>query len=91
MKIYVAAAAEPLRKKKKEGVKLRNHQNWWFSEFQLPPLNANVLFCRFFLNLTSPVYDQTQGVCVEVWELSSSCAQCVLPGIFLGGGLMVLV
>ncbi len=27
------------------------HQNWWFSEFH-PPLDANVLFCRFFLNLT---------------------------------------
>ncbi len=27
------------------------HQNWWFSEFH-HPLNANVLFCRFFKNLT---------------------------------------
>jgi hypothetical protein len=27
------------------------HQNWWFSEFH-PHLDANVLFCRFFLNLT---------------------------------------
>ncbi len=26
-------------------------QNWWFSEFH-PPLNANVLFCKFFFNLT---------------------------------------
>jgi hypothetical protein len=32
-------------------VKLRNHENWWFSEFQ-PHLNVNVLFCRFFSNLT---------------------------------------
>ncbi len=29
-----------------------------FPEFH-PPLNVNVLFCRFFFNLT--VYDQTQG------------------------------
>ncbi len=28
-----------------------SHQNWWFSEFH-PPLNANVLFCKFFFNLT---------------------------------------
>ncbi len=27
------------------------YQNWWFSQFH-PSLNANVLFCRFFLNLT---------------------------------------
>jgi len=27
------------------------HQSWWFSEFH-PPLNANVLLCRFFFNLT---------------------------------------
>ncbi len=37
--------------KKKDRVKLRNHQNCWFSEFH-PPLDANVLFSRFFLNLT---------------------------------------
>jgi hypothetical protein len=37
--------------KKRDRVKLRNHQNWWFSQFQ-PPLNVNVLFCRFFSNLT---------------------------------------
>jgi hypothetical protein len=29
---------------------------FWIS----PPLNANVLFCKFVLNLT-PLYDQTQG------------------------------
>jgi hypothetical protein len=41
--------------KRNDRVKLRNHQNWWFSEFQPPPplpLNANLLFCSFFLNLT---------------------------------------
>jgi hypothetical protein len=37
--------------KKRDRVKLRNHENWWFSEFQ-PHLNVNVLFCRFFSNLT---------------------------------------
>jgi hypothetical protein len=30
VKIYVVAV-EALRKKKKERVKLSNHQNWWFS------------------------------------------------------------
>jgi hypothetical protein len=50
VKIYVAAV-EVLRKKERQ-VKLRNHQNWWFSEFH-PQLNANVLLCRgFFFNLT---------------------------------------
>ncbi len=37
--------------KKRDRVKLRNHENWWFSEFQ-PHLNVNVLFGRFFSNLT---------------------------------------
>jgi hypothetical protein len=34
-----------------------------FRVFSQHPLNANVLFCRFFLFLISlhPVYDQTQG------------------------------
>ncbi len=46
VKIYVAAM-EALRKKQKDRVKLRNHQNWWFSEFH-SMLNVNVNFCRFF-------------------------------------------
>ncbi len=33
--------------KKKDRVKLRKPSNGWFSQFH-PPLNANVLFCRFF-------------------------------------------
>jgi hypothetical protein len=36
------------------------HQNWWFSEFH-PRLNANVLFCKFFWNLTLCMYDQNSG------------------------------
>ncbi len=56
VKIYVATV-EPLRKKK-DRVKLRSHQNWWFCEFHPLEfhhpefLNASVLFCRFFFNLT---------------------------------------
>ncbi len=37
--------------KRKDEMKLNSHQSWWFSEFH-PPLNANVLFCRFFQNIT---------------------------------------
>jgi hypothetical protein len=33
--------------KKKDRMKLRKPSNGWFSQFH-PPLNANVLFCRFF-------------------------------------------
>jgi len=40
VKIYVAAVEA-----------LRTDFLWWFSQFQ-PPLNANVLFGTFFLNLT---------------------------------------
>jgi hypothetical protein len=36
--------------KRKTGWNSVYHQNWWFSEFH-PPLNANVLFYRCFLNL----------------------------------------
>jgi len=49
VKIYVAAL-EALRKKGKTGWNSVYDQNWWFSEFHRP-LNANVLFCRFSLNL----------------------------------------
>jgi hypothetical protein len=48
VKIYVAAV-EALRKRRKT-VKLRKPSKW-FPEFH-PRLNANVLFCRFFFNLT---------------------------------------
>jgi hypothetical protein len=52
VKIYVAASSGGAQGKTKDRVKLRNRQNWWFSEFH-PLLNANVLFCRFFFsNLT---------------------------------------
>ncbi len=50
VKIYVAAR-QALRKKDRQDERQVYHQNWWFSEFH-PPLNANVLFCRFILNLT---------------------------------------
>ncbi len=46
VKIYVAAL-QALRKKDRQDQRQVYHQNWWFSEFH-PPLNANVLFCRFF-------------------------------------------
>jgi len=45
VKIYVSVV-EALRKKERQG-----ETQEWFPEFH-PPLNANVLFCRFFLNLT---------------------------------------
>jgi hypothetical protein len=53
VKIYVAAAVKALGKKGKTGWNSVYYQNWWFSEFHTPPpLNANVLFFRFFLNFT---------------------------------------
>ncbi len=49
VKIYVAAV-EALSQKGKTGWNSVYHRNWCFSSF--PPLNANVLSCKFFLNLT---------------------------------------
>jgi hypothetical protein len=46
--ILYVAAVEPLRKKERQG---ENHQIDGFLSFS-PPLNANVLFCRVFFNLT---------------------------------------
>jgi len=58
VKIYVAAVMRSA--KKKDSVKLSLPQKLMvFSESQ-GPLNANVLFCRLFLNLTL-LNDQTQG------------------------------
>jgi len=40
------------QEKKKDRVKLRKPSKiWWFPEFH-PPLNVNVVFCKFFFNLT---------------------------------------
>jgi hypothetical protein len=51
VKIYVAAV-EGLRKKERQDETQCSPPIWGFSEFH-PPLNANVLFCRFFFkNLT---------------------------------------
>jgi hypothetical protein len=50
VKIYVAAVWSVEEKGKIRWNSIY-HQNRWFSEFH-PPLNANVLFCRFLKNLT---------------------------------------
>jgi hypothetical protein len=50
VKIYVAAV-EALRKKERQDETQFTTKIDVFSEFH-PPLNANVLFCRFVLNLT---------------------------------------
>jgi NADH:ubiquinone oxidoreductase subunit 6 (subunit J) len=59
VKIYVAAAVEALRKKEREDETQFTTKIDGFLSF-IPPLNASVLFCRFFLK-SHPVLDQTQG------------------------------
>ncbi len=56
VKIYVAAAVEALRGKKKDRVEASKLMVFWVSPRSL---NANVLFCRFFFE-SHTVYDQTQ-------------------------------
>jgi hypothetical protein len=51
VKIYVAAAVEELRKKKRQDETQFTTKIDGFLSF-IPPFNANVLFCRFLLNLT---------------------------------------
>jgi len=51
VKIYVAAAVEALRKKERQDDTQFTTKIDGFLQFH-PSLNANVLFCRFFLNLT---------------------------------------
>jgi hypothetical protein len=59
-KKYVAAV-EALRKKEREDETQFTTKIGGFLSFTSPPPpNANVLFCRFFKNLTL-VYNQTQG------------------------------
>jgi hypothetical protein len=48
---YICSSSGGAQEKGKTGWHSVYHQNWWFSEFH-PPLNASVLFCRFFKNLT---------------------------------------
>ncbi len=48
----IGSSSEGAQDKGKTGWNSIYHQNWWFSEFRfIPPLNANVLFCRFYFNL----------------------------------------
>jgi hypothetical protein len=56
VKIYVAAV-EALRKKERQDETQLTTKIDGFLSFTLP-LSANVLFCRFFMNLT--LYDETQ-------------------------------
>jgi hypothetical protein len=58
MKIYVAAV-EALRKKERQDETQFTTKIDGFLSF-IPPLNANVLFCRFCFE-SHPMYDQTQG------------------------------
>jgi hypothetical protein len=58
VKIYVAAV-EALRKKERQDETQFTTKIDGFLSFK-PPLNANVLFSRFFFEC-HPVYDQTQG------------------------------
>jgi hypothetical protein len=51
VKIYVAAAVEALPKKERQDETQFTTKIDGFCEFR-PPLNANVLFCRFFVHLT---------------------------------------
>jgi len=62
VKIYVLAAVEALRKKRKDGSKPDETQFGTKSGASLsltPPLKANANFCRFFFE-SHPVLDQTQ-------------------------------
>ncbi len=57
MKISVAAAVEVLTKKERQDeTQLTTKIDGFLSSL----LNANVLFCRFFVE-SHPVYDQTQS------------------------------
>jgi hypothetical protein len=47
----ICSSSGGVQEKGKTGWNSDYHQNWWFSEFH-PLLNANLLFCRFFFNLT---------------------------------------
>jgi len=57
VKIYVAAV-EALRKKRKDGMKLNYHQNWWYFEFEHPaprppfPWMLTYIFASGFFNIT---------------------------------------
>jgi hypothetical protein len=55
VKIYVAAV-EALRKKERQDETEFTTKIDGFLSFTPPPLNANVLFCRFFWE-SHPVYD----------------------------------
>ncbi len=60
MKIYVAGGTEGAQEKKdrQDETQFPTKIDGFLSF--TPPINANVLFCRF-LKKISPVYDQTQG------------------------------
>ncbi len=69
------------QEKRKTRWNSRNHQNWWFSNFINPLLNANVLFCRFFFQ-SHPVYDQTRGT-HPVFSWLYGYLYCFLNSIWL--------
>ncbi len=74
VKIYVAPAVEALRTKQRQGETQETIKIDGFLVSPPPlPLNANVLFCRFFFQ-SHPVYDQTQG---------SPCCVCLTLRITL--------
>ncbi len=58
MKIYVAAVEALRKRERQDETQFITTKIDGFLSF-IPPLSANVLFCRFFMNLT--VYDETQG------------------------------
>jgi hypothetical protein len=69
VKIHVAGSGGA-PEKGKTGWNSVYHQNWWFSQFH-PTLNANVLFWRFFKNLT---------LCLTKLRVGSGAAFLVLYG-----------
>jgi hypothetical protein len=58
VKIYVAAVEALMKKEKQDETQFTTKIDGFLSF--TPPLNANVLFCRFFL-ISPCVYDETQG------------------------------
>jgi len=58
VKIYVAAVEVVRKKERQDETQFTTKTDSFLSS--IPPLNANVLFCRFFFS-SHPVYDQTQG------------------------------
>ncbi len=79
VKTYVAAAVEALRKRERQDETQFPIKIDGFLSF-IPPLNANVLFCRFLLNLTlCCVWPNSGFWCCVFLTLRITLIFCILP------------